>query len=269
MDKKSGGKERKEIALRLKKARFNAGFVSGQKDAAEHFKWNYSTYKSHESGRNGIGVPGAKKYAAAFGVSAEWILLGKTTTEDRDIKHSKIKDFHESRDADIESSSAYECVTVNEIETRIGGGAMGADSRVLVVTDNGVTISTDAVKDKWCIPESFLRGELRIGGENAHVLEVYGDSMYDPRNPGAPGSLFPGDRILVDISDRNPPPPGPARPFAVWDGIGLVAKLVEVAPGSEGERIRLSSRNPAYPPYEVTADEAHIIGRIRVRVSRM
>ena len=101
---------------------------------------------------------------------------------------------------------------------------------------------------------------------DAWIVEVAGDSGYDPHNPHAPGSVFPGDRVIIDTADRRPSPPGP---FAVFDGIGLVVKLVEVVPQTDPVRLRLSSRNPSYQPYEVIEGEAHIIGRVRGRISAM
>lgn len=42
--------------------------------AAEAYGWNVVTYRSHESGMRNIPVPTAKKYAAAFGSTAAYIL---------------------------------------------------------------------------------------------------------------------------------------------------------------------------------------------------
>lgn len=156
---------------------------------------------------------------------------------------------------------------VHEVDTRGGSGGGGMDTfnqeRRL---SSGLTVSQDAIRDDWGIPDAFLRGQLRMRPAAAWIVEIYGDSMYDPGNPSAPGSLFPGDRVIVDTSDLRPSPPGP---FAVHDGVGLVIKLVEVIPTMDPVRLRISSRNPHYPPYEVTEDEARIIGRVRGRISAM
>lgn len=71
-----------------------------------------------------------------------------------------------------------------------------------------------------------------------------------------------GTRVVVDTSDKVPTPPGV---FVVWDGLGLVAKRIEHIPFSEPPRIKLSSDNPKYSPYEVTLEEAHIQGRVMGR----
>src|ERR1043165_3942966 len=60
---------------RLRQLRVKRGFSTAA-DAAKAFGWNEHTYKSHENGIRGIKVPAARKYAAAFGSSAAYILTG-------------------------------------------------------------------------------------------------------------------------------------------------------------------------------------------------
>jgi len=157
--------------------------------------------------------------------------------------------------------------TVEEIDVKGGAGAgYGIHFSEQSRSENGIVVSTDAVRDLWGLPETFLRGELRVSRTAAKIIEIYGDSMYDPANPGAPGSLFPGDRVIIDTADLRPSPPGA---FALWDGTGIVVKMVEVVPRTEPAMIRLISRNPAYRPYEASIDEVRIIGRLRVRISQL
>lgn len=154
-----------------------------------------------------------------------------------------------------------------ELDFRGGSGGGGMDSHTFNrPAGRGIAVDSDAVSAEWGIPTQYVRGQLRINPANAWIVEIYGDSMYDPANPGAPGSLFPTDRVIVDTGDTRPSPPGA---FAVWDGVGLVVKLVEVLPNTEPAMIRLSSRNPAYRAYEVASDEGRIIGRVRGRISAM
>lgn len=156
---------------------------------------------------------------------------------------------------------------VPEVDVRLAGGAGGVEPFSHEQVPAGpVTVSRDTVRTEWGIPTEFLRHELHVEPGRAWMTEIYGDSMYDPAHPGAPGSLFPGDRVIVDTGDLRPSPPGP---FALWDGTGLVVKMVEVIPGTDPVRLRLSSRNPSYGAYEVTEDEARIIGRVRGRFSAL
>jgi Predicted transcriptional regulator len=156
-------------------------------------------------------------------------------------------------------------VTVPEIDGKGGAGASSGEAMVSYEYKEGEFYQArDGVKDQWGIPSSFLRYEARIHERAANVLEVVGDSMIDPEHPNAVGSLMPGDRAVIDTFDRTPSPPGA---FAVWDGFGIVFKMVEIVHGSNPPKLRLTSRNPAYQPYEVMLEEANIIGRVKARVT--
>lgn len=152
---------------------------------------------------------------------------------------------------------------VPEIDVRGGAGGGG-----VVIEDydhtSGEWAPKDAIRDNWGLPAAFLRHEARIRSGSANIIEISGDSMVDPSHPNATGTLMPGDRAILDTSDTTPSPPGS---FAVWDGIGVVVKMVEVVHGSDPVRLRLSSRNPAYQTYEILMDEARIIGRVRGRIT--
>ena len=62
------------------------------------------------------------------------------------------------------------------------------------------------------------------------------------------------------MNRRNPVPPGI---FVLNDGMGLVAKRLEHVPMSEPPRVRIISYNHQYAPYECTAEEVNIVGRVR------
>lgn len=76
-------------AARLKEARIAAGY-KGPKDIAERLGWNANNYKAHEYGRNGFGISDAKRFAKAFGVSANWLMFGngKADDLDNDVAHA-------------------------------------------------------------------------------------------------------------------------------------------------------------------------------------
>lgn len=238
-----------EMADRLRAAREAAGYERAA-DAVHAFGWKPSTYFAHENGQNGFKKAAAQKYAQAFRVSAAWLLTGEGDWP----KKAPRADHQIGR-----------TIEVPEQETRGGAGSGGIEAELLEQSGNGISWAAELVRDTWGIPETFLRGALRIYA-TARIVEVYGNSMYDPDNPGAPGSLFPGDRVIVDLGDRRPSPPGH---FLVWDGVGIVVKMVDIVRGADPAKIRLSSRNPQYPPYEATEEEVRIIGRIRGRISLM
>ena len=99
---------------------------------------------------------------------------------------------------------------------------------------------------------SWIEEELDASPGKLRMLRVTGDSMIPTLNDG--------DTILVDM-ERNAP--HPSGLFVLHDGMGLVAKRIEHIPASDPPRIRVTSDNPNYSPYECLIDEVNIIGRIR------
>lgn len=98
----------------------------------------------------------------------------------------------------------------------------------------------------------WIRHQLRAHPDQLRIMRVEGDSMLPTLNDG--------DVVLVDMGRRSPTPPGI---FVLYDGMGVVAKRLENIPGTDPPRVRVISDNPVYTPYECTAEEANIIGRIR------
>jgi transcriptional regulator with XRE-family HTH domain len=103
---------------------------------------------------------------------------------------------------------------------------------------------------EWSMPADLVRAHTSPGCRLA-LIRVEGDSM-EP-------DYRPGERVMVDLSRRKPSPPGV---FVVWDGLGLLLKRVELVPHSDAKRIRLSSINESYAPYEIDLDEHTIIARV-------
>ncbi len=68
--------EREKQAERLSRARRLAGHERLQSVAEQYPNWNMDSYKAHECGRNGFNIATAKAYADAFGVNAQWLVLG-------------------------------------------------------------------------------------------------------------------------------------------------------------------------------------------------
>ena len=121
----------------------------------------------------------------------------------------------------------------------MGGGAVVEDQ-------------DDAAERAYHFRRSWIRGALKASPSQLRIMHVEGDSM-------AP-TLRDGDTVLVDMARRAPNPPGI---FVLDDGLGLVAKRLEHIPSSDPPAVRVISDNSFYSPYERTADEIHIIGRIR------
>lgn len=60
---------------RLRIARERKG-IAGPKEAASRYGWSPNTYSSNENGNAPFSFKAAQKYAAAFGVRAEWLYSG-------------------------------------------------------------------------------------------------------------------------------------------------------------------------------------------------
>lgn len=141
---------------------------------------------------------------------------------------------------------------VPEIDVRAGAGLGG---EAPLVSMGGQLV--ERVKDNWHFPDSYLR-DLRGRPSSIRILEIIGDSM-EPM-------LFDGDRVVFDVSQRSPSPPGV---FVIWDGLGLVCKSVEYVMDSDPPKIRITSVNSRYSAYERDLEEARIVGRLVARITRL
>ena len=109
----------------------------------------------------------------------------------------------------------------------------------------------EETKEMWFFADPVIRHEFRARPADLRMIAIDGDSM-EPL-------LASGDRILIDVGQRIPVPPGI---FVIWDGMGLVAKRIEHAPHSEPPQVIIKSVNPEYDTYERAAAEVHVIGRV-------
>lgn len=127
---------------------------------------------------------------------------------------------------------------IEELDVRAsaGGGLAGDHENVVA---------------EWQLPSGVIRQYSTAPAAELRIITVMGDSM-EP-------TLLPGQRVLVDAGNRTPSPPGI---FVVWDGLGLVVKRIQVLPHSEPPRVKITSDNAKYDPYERTLDEAYIQGRV-------
>ncbi len=83
------------------------------------------------------------------------------------------------------------------------------------------------------------------------LLSIRGDSM-EP-------ILSDGDNIMVNTTDISPSPPGI---FVLFDGIGIMAKRIELIPQANAGQIRISSANPQYSAYQRHLNDIRIICRV-------
>lgn len=143
-------------------------------------------------------------------------------------------------------------LVVPEIDFKAGAGGGGLPAAELAVKVGDYTVGRDAISGEWVIPESFLTTELNVRPEDARIVTVIGDSM-EP-------TLMSGDKILIDVADQAPSPPGI---FCFWDGFGVVIKRLEALPKTDPPTLIVISDNPKHDRYERTIEEINIIGRVK------
>ena len=63
----------------------------------------------------------------------------------------------------------------------------------------------------------------------------------------------------INCSQTRRSPPGV---FILDDGVGLVAKRIEIIPSTTPQMLRISLENLAFSSYQGRIDKVHIIGRV-------
>lgn len=130
--------------------------------------------------------------------------------------------------------------------------------QVHVSAGGGALVAEENKRRDWPFASDYLQNELGLTRSKLAVVEVRGDSM-EP-------TLSSGDRVLVNMSDRQVSQPGI---FIIFDGDGTVVKRVEKIPGSSPQRIVLISDNPLHGKYELDSEVVQIVGRVVWRAGRI
>lgn len=250
-----------EMGDRLREARKKL-FKSSRQAAIRH-GWSPSTLAAHENGQNDFGPDDAKKYAKAFRSTASWLLTGEGKSSVNHVASNLVpvapqtnSRIGHQRDLELDSTA-----NVPEIEVRAGASYAGGFSQEENTSDDhGNTVSSDVTRAYWGIPLPFLRDELRVRPGRAHILSVRGDSMND--------ALFDGDRAIINLDDTDVSQGGI---FALLDDNGsVIIKQVELVRGASSRRIKCTSRNPVYAPFELELDDpVKIIGRVASKITRL
>lgn len=165
------------------------------------------------------------KVAQAIAVERDWLLYGLGDVEG----DSPIMEL---------PTEAFATVPSLQISASMGGGNVVADD-------------VEAGRP-YQFQRTWIMHELGAEPDDLRVLQVEGDSMMP--------TLLHGDVVLIDMGWCSPTPPGL---FVLFDGMGLVAKRLEHVPDTDPPLLRIISDNTLHSPYERTAEEVNIIGRIR------
>ncbi len=164
-----------------------------------------------------------ERLAGPLKVGVDWLVTGSG--------------FVEGTEPGREGDASYVKIRSVKVAPSMGGG------RFVEEVEEGEPLQFLA---RW------VRDTLKVQPDDLRIMRVEGDSM-EP-------TLLDRDTVLVDLTKKTPSPPGI---FVLHDGMGLVAKRVEIVPRSEPLRLRIVSDNTRYAAYDVTVDEANIVGRIR------
>lgn len=224
-------------ASRLRQARIDAKFTSAS-EAARRMGVKVVTYTAHENGGRDFNREDAIRYAKHYKVDPAWLMFGQQASDP--------------------SATHPHGEMIRELN--LHPGDPGAEPKF----DEQGGIDPGSASDYWIMPENFLSGRLRIKARDAWIMDYQGDAMYNPNDPSSPGSIFPGDRAIVDTADRRPTPPGA---FAIHDGTGILIKMLEVVPMTDPVKVRVTCRNPLYATYELPLKDLHVIGRVRGKIT--
>lgn len=197
-----------------------------------------------------------------------WLLHGRPESTDiAPSKPSVIRSFdpdeHEiaPRRENMSQPRRVSPGAVPEFDLRAGASYGGGYALPEHVTEgDGRTYEKDAVKAEWFFPEVWLKGEMRLSMAQTDIVAIDGPSMLP--------DLAPGDRVLIDRSNRDPKQDAI---FAIRDGDSIIVKHVQLIRNTDPPRIVCRSSNPKYEPFELILDgeQADIIGRVAGRISRL
>ena len=124
---------------------------------------------------------------------------------------------------------------------------------------NGHNLANKNIRYNWKIPADFLNS-MKMQSSDVYIIQAIGDSM----NP----TICSGDKLIIDTSTKGKKP-SPAGIFAIWDGIGINVKRIELIPNTDPQLLKISSDNPNHNPYERKTSECCIIGRVAAVIKRL
>lgn len=219
-----------------------------------------SQWLNGKSGPSQESMAGAAKFLR---VNVHWLATGDGQPELPGLVGSYDPDTDERRGVSTTGKGRHKLTpgAIAEIDVRAGMGG-GGFSAITQVNDEGAAESyaADRVKAEWLMPSEFVRNEMGVTFGHTEIVMAEGDSM-EP-------DIRSGDRLVIDRRRQSVNQGGI---FCVRDGDDLIIKQVElVRPVDDPPRIKCSSRNEKYAPFELTLDgSAEVIGRVAGKISRM
>jgi phage repressor protein C with HTH and peptisase S24 domain len=120
-----------------------------------------------------------------------------------------------------------------------------------VTVQEGKLSAYEDPQENFRFRKDWVKKKIGVEPVDLRIFTVTGDNMHP--------TLAMGDTLLVDTTRKHP---SPAGIFLLFDGIGLVAKRVELIAHTGKAKLRISCDNPHYAPYESLIEDSAIIGRV-------
>lgn len=219
------------LGERLKEAREKLGYT--QKAFADLTEIPLPSLKDYEGGKS---IPGGDALAriAFIGVSTEWLFFAEGAPITRRQAGA------EPANVAAQPRAGYVYLPLYDVRAAAGKGALVEDAEHQV--------------DALAFKEDWIRRELRATPADLRLIYVEGDSM-EP-------DLRAGDIVLIDHTDTRGRREGI---YVIRMNDALLVKQLQRLPGGV---VRLTSRNPAYEPFTVAAEQLEaqnqvsLVGRV-------
>lgn len=108
---------------------------------------------------------------------------------------------------------------------------------------------------QWMMPATMFQSRTSAPAEKIKIFKVQENAM-------AP-EFSHGEHVVVDISDREPSPPGV---FIISDGFGQLLRRCEFVAGSRPPKVRISAHEKTFQTQTLELKEFQIIGRVIARL---
>tara|TARA_B100002003_G_C13713746_1_gene357950 strand:- start:206 stop:571 length:366 start_codon:yes stop_codon:yes gene_type:complete len=103
----------------------------------------------------------------------------------------------------------------------------------------------------WSIPASILHQKTKASPDQVKIFLIQ-ETVMEP-------NLKKGEHVIVDLSDKNPTPPGI---FVISDGFGYMARNCSYKPGSSPPKITISANQKEFEAHTLKKNEFNILGRV-------
>jgi len=147
----------------------------------------------------------------------------------------------------VAESPMKHVIGIKSLEVRAGAG-------------NGFTIVEEPEAPPFYVRRDIISQVIGSDQPRLRCVQFRGDSMLPTIQDGDIGII----RLMSDAREFQP-----GLIYVLWDGIGVVVKRIESIVGGRPRFRIISDNSNVFPPYEVDAADAHIIGPVLWRFGRL